>query len=73
MKALVIGCGRVGSNIALQLDREGWEVVAVRAESDMRYFLKARKVLMQVIRECAADLYCDSPEYNVAGKCRPRI
>ena len=29
MKALVIGCGRVGSNIALQLDREGWDVVAV--------------------------------------------
>ena len=29
MKAIVIGCGRVGSSIALQLDREGWEVVAV--------------------------------------------
>src|SRR4051812_49594730 len=29
MKALVIGCGRVGSNIALLLDREGWDVVAV--------------------------------------------
>src|ERR671926_1522176 len=29
MKALVIGCGRVGSNIALQLDREGWDVTAV--------------------------------------------
>ena len=29
MKALVIGCGRVGSNIALQLDNEGWEVTAV--------------------------------------------
>src|SRR5213082_383480 len=29
MKALVIGCGRVGSNVALQLDREGWEVTAV--------------------------------------------
>src|SRR5919199_5876928 len=29
MKALVIGCGRVGSSIALQLDREGWEVTAV--------------------------------------------
>src|SRR6266542_512331 len=29
MKALVIGCGRVGSNIALQLEREGWDVTAV--------------------------------------------
>jgi trk system potassium uptake protein TrkA len=29
VKALVIGCGRVGSNIALQLDREGWDVTAV--------------------------------------------
>jgi len=29
MNALVIGCGRVGSSIALQLDREGWEVTAV--------------------------------------------
>ena len=29
MKAIVIGCGRVGSSIALQLDREGWEVVAI--------------------------------------------
>src|SRR5919202_1391997 len=29
MKALVIGCGRVGSSVATQLDREGWDVVAV--------------------------------------------
>jgi trk system potassium uptake protein TrkA len=29
MKAIVIGCGRVGSSIALQLDREGWDIVAV--------------------------------------------
>jgi trk system potassium uptake protein len=29
VKALVIGCGRVGSSIALQLAREGWEVTAV--------------------------------------------
>ena len=29
MNALVIGCGRVGSSIALQLDSEGWDVTAV--------------------------------------------
>jgi trk system potassium uptake protein len=29
VKALVIGCGRVGSSIALQLDSEGWDVTAV--------------------------------------------
>jgi trk system potassium uptake protein TrkA len=29
MKAVVIGCGRVGSSIALQLHREGWDVNVV--------------------------------------------
>ena len=29
MKAVVIGCGRVGSSVALELDRDGWEVTAV--------------------------------------------
>jgi len=29
MKAMVIGCGRVGSNVAIQLAAEGWEVTAV--------------------------------------------
>ena len=29
MKAIVIGCGRVGSAIAKQLDLEGWHVTAV--------------------------------------------
>ena len=29
MKALVIGCGRTGSAVALQLDREGWDVTVV--------------------------------------------
>ena len=29
MKALVIGCGRVGSNVALELSDEGWDVTAV--------------------------------------------
>jgi trk system potassium uptake protein TrkA len=29
MNAIVIGCGRVGSSVALQLAREGWDVTAV--------------------------------------------
>ena len=29
MKVMVVGCGRVGSAIAKQLDREGWDVVAI--------------------------------------------
>jgi trk system potassium uptake protein TrkA len=29
MKVIVIGCGRVGSSIAHELRREGWDVVAV--------------------------------------------
>ena len=34
MKALVIGCGRVGSSIARQLFSEGWEVTAVDEKED---------------------------------------
>jgi trk system potassium uptake protein TrkA len=34
MTALVIGCGRVGSSIALQLQMEGWEVVVVDENED---------------------------------------
>ena len=29
MKAIVVGCGRVGSSIALQLAREEWDVTAI--------------------------------------------
>ena len=29
MKAIVIGCGRVGSSVAHELHRDGWDVVAV--------------------------------------------
>ena len=29
MKALVIGCGRVGSSLARELDEAGWEVTAI--------------------------------------------
>ena len=34
MKALIIGCGRVGSTIAVQLQREGWDVVVVDENED---------------------------------------
>lgn len=34
MKALVIGSGRVGSSIALQLHHEGWEVTVVDENED---------------------------------------
>jgi trk system potassium uptake protein len=29
MKVIVVGCGRVGSAVGLELDRTGWEVTAV--------------------------------------------
>jgi Trk K+ transport system NAD-binding subunit len=29
VKAIVIGCGRVGSSVALQLDGSGWDVTVV--------------------------------------------
>jgi trk system potassium uptake protein TrkA len=34
MKAIVVGCGRVGSAVALELDRTGWDVTAVDEQED---------------------------------------
>ncbi|HVS86123.1 MAG TPA: TrkA family potassium uptake protein [Gaiellaceae bacterium] len=34
LKALVIGCGRVGSSVALELNREGWDVTVVDENED---------------------------------------
>jgi trk system potassium uptake protein len=34
LNALVIGCGRVGSTIALQLQQEGWDVTVVDENED---------------------------------------
>jgi len=34
LRALVIGCGRVGSSVALELQREGWDVVVVDENED---------------------------------------
>ncbi|HZN21410.1 MAG TPA: NAD-binding protein, partial [Gaiellaceae bacterium] len=34
MKALIVGCGRVGSALAKRLHEAGWEVVAVDETED---------------------------------------
>jgi trk system potassium uptake protein TrkA len=34
MQAIVIGCGRVGSNVALQLHGSGWDVTVVDENED---------------------------------------
>ena len=34
MNALIIGCGRVGSTIALQLQKDGWDVTVVDESED---------------------------------------
>ena len=34
MKAIIIGCGRVGSAIAMELDRNGWDVTAIDEKED---------------------------------------
>jgi trk system potassium uptake protein TrkA len=34
VKVIVVGCGRVGSAVALELDRTGWEVTAIDENED---------------------------------------
>jgi trk system potassium uptake protein TrkA len=34
LKALIVGCGRVGSAVALQLHQEGWEVTVLDENED---------------------------------------
>jgi trk system potassium uptake protein len=34
VKAIVVGCGRVGSSVALELDRLGWDVTAIDEKED---------------------------------------
>jgi trk system potassium uptake protein TrkA len=34
VKVIVVGCGRVGSAVALELDRTGWEVTAIDEKED---------------------------------------
>jgi trk system potassium uptake protein TrkA len=35
VKVLVIGCGRVGSSVALELNRQGWDVTAIDEKEDV--------------------------------------
>ena len=42
MKALVIGCGRVGANLALALHKEGWDVVVVDENEEALHRLGER-------------------------------
>jgi trk system potassium uptake protein TrkA len=35
VKALVVGCGRVGSSVALELNRRGWDVTAIDEKEDV--------------------------------------
>lgn len=34
MKVIVVGCGRVGSSVALELDRLGWDVTTIDENED---------------------------------------
>jgi trk system potassium uptake protein TrkA len=34
VKVIVVGCGRVGSSVALELDRLGWDVTAIDEKED---------------------------------------
>jgi trk system potassium uptake protein TrkA len=34
VKAMIVGCGRVGSSVALELDRLGWDVTAIDEKED---------------------------------------
>ena len=43
MKAIIIGCGRVGSAIAVELDKAGWDVTAVDEKEDEEEDDEARR------------------------------
>ena len=45
MNALIIGCGRVGSTIARQLQKEGWDVTVVDEEERAEASLAEAKLL----------------------------
>ena len=64
MKAVVIGCGRVGSAVAKSLDRHGWEVVVIDEKEDALSrlgedwrggFLVGHGMDMALLREAGVD------------------
>ena len=64
MKAVVIGCGRVGSAVAKALDRHAWEVVAIDEKEDALSrlgedwrggFLVGHGMDMALLREAGVD------------------
>jgi trk system potassium uptake protein TrkA len=64
VKAIVIGCGRVGSNVALQLNSSGWDVTALDENEDALSrlgehwtggFLVGHGMDMQLLREAGIE------------------
>jgi trk system potassium uptake protein TrkA len=64
MKAVVVGCGRVGSAVAKALDRHGWDVVAIDEQEDALTrlgedwnggFLVGHGMDVDVLREAGVD------------------
>ncbi len=64
MRAIVVGCGRVGSNVALQLHASGWDVTAVDENEDALTrlgeswtggFLVGHGMDMQLLREAGIE------------------
>jgi trk system potassium uptake protein len=64
VKVIVIGCGRVGSSVALELDRVGWEVTAVDENEDVLQrlgenwsggFVVGHGMDMEVLREAGIE------------------
>jgi trk system potassium uptake protein TrkA len=64
VKVLVIGCGRVGSSVALELNRQGWEVTAIDEKEDALHrlgenwsggFVVGHGMDMDVLREAGIE------------------
>jgi trk system potassium uptake protein len=64
VKALVVGCGRVGSAVALELDRLGWDVTAIDELEDALHrlgehwsggFVVGHGMDMDVLREAGIE------------------